>query len=41
VTDLRWTIDGEPAERWVPRPGTHHVVVARGTATDTVDIVYE
>jgi penicillin-binding protein 1C len=39
--DLRWTIDGEPADRWVPRPGTHRVVVARGQATDAVDIIYE
>ncbi|HET7500139.1 MAG TPA: transglycosylase domain-containing protein [Kofleriaceae bacterium] len=39
--DLRWTIDGQPAETWIPRPGTHHVVVARGQATDAVDIVYE
>jgi len=39
--DLRWTIDGEPAERWVPTPGAHRVVVARGDATSAVDIVYE
>ncbi|MGH9886750.1 MAG: penicillin-binding transpeptidase domain-containing protein, partial [bacterium] len=39
--DLRWTIDGEPADRWIPRPGTHRVVVARGQATDAVDITYE
>jgi penicillin-binding protein 1C len=41
VPGLTWTIDGEPAERWVPRPGTHHVVVARGQATDAIDIIYE
>jgi penicillin-binding protein 1C len=41
LPDLRWTIDGEPADRWIPTPGTHRVVVARGTATDAVDIVYE
>jgi penicillin-binding protein 1C len=41
VAELKWTIDGEPADRWIPRPGSHHVVVARGIATDAVDIVYE
>ena len=39
--DLRWTIDGEPAERWIPTPGTHRVVVARGEATDAITISYE
>jgi penicillin-binding protein 1C len=39
--DLHWTIDGEPADRWIPRPGTHRVVVARGHASDAVDITYE
>ena len=39
--DLRWTIDGEPAERWIPSPGTHRVVVARGDVTDEVAIIYE
>lgn len=41
VPDLRWTIDGEPAERWIPTPGTHQVVVARGATTDAVHITYE
>ena len=41
VPGLRWTIDGEPAESWIPRPGAHHVVVARGETTDAVDITYE
>jgi penicillin-binding protein 1C len=43
--DLRWTIDGEPAERWVPTPGSHRVAVARGegeaAARDEVTIIYE
>ena len=39
--DLRWTIDGEPAERWIPTPGTHRIVVARGAASDAITIVYE
>jgi penicillin-binding protein 1C len=39
--DLRWTIDGQPADRWVPRPGTHRIQVARGDATDAVTITYE
>lgn len=38
---LRWTIDGQPAETWVPTPGTHRIQVARGEATDAVTIVYE
>jgi len=41
VADLRWTIDGEPAERWIPRPGPHHVEVAHGHSTAAVDITYE
>ena len=39
--DLRWTIDGEPADTWIPKPGPHRVAVARGETTDAVDIVYE
>lgn len=39
--DLRWTIDGTPADQWVPTPGTHRVQVARGESTDAVTIVYE
>lgn len=47
--DLRWTIDGVPADQWVPTPGTHRVQVTRGDATDAatdaptdaVTIVYE
>ena len=39
--DLRWTIDGEPADRWIPTPGTHRVAVARGAATDAITIIYE
>jgi penicillin-binding protein 1C len=38
---VSWTIDGTPADTWVPTPGTHHVQVARGDATDEVTIVYE
>jgi penicillin-binding protein 1C len=38
---LRWTIDDEPAERWVPSPGTHRIVASRGGQTDTVTITYE
>lgn len=41
VSDLQWTIDGEPAERWIPTVGTHRVVVARGDARDEVTITYE
>jgi penicillin-binding protein 1C len=41
VPDLRWTIDGEPADAWIPTAGTHRVAVARGEATDAIDIVYE
>jgi penicillin-binding protein 1C len=38
---LRWTIDGVPAERWVPTPGRHRVVATRGAVTDEVTITYE
>jgi penicillin-binding protein 1C len=41
LPDLRWTIDGQPAETWIPTPGLHRVVVARGAMTDAVDITYE
>ena len=41
VANLTWTIDDEPADTWIPKPGPHHVVVARGETTDAVDIVYE
>jgi hypothetical protein len=37
----RWTIDGEPAETWVPTSGEHRVAVARGGARDEVTITYE
>jgi penicillin-binding protein 1C len=39
--DLRWTINGEPAEAWVPVPGRHRVAVARGPHSDEVTITYE
>ena len=39
--DLRWTVDGEAAERWIPTPGTHRIVVSRGDATDAVTVTYE
>src|SRR5207237_7794873 len=39
--DLRWTIDGEPAERWIPTPGSHRVAVARGDSHDEITISYE
>ena len=35
------TIDGQPAESWVPTPGTHRVVVTRGDTSDAISIVYE
>jgi len=41
ASDLAWTIDGAPAEHWIPTPGTHRVVVARGDARDEITIVYE
>ena len=37
----RWSIDGVPAERWVPTPGTHRVVATRGNASDEITITYE
>ncbi|HEY5938105.1 MAG TPA: transglycosylase domain-containing protein [Kofleriaceae bacterium] len=39
--DLAWTIDGEPAERWIPTPGTHRVAVTQGANRDEITIVYE
>jgi penicillin-binding protein 1C len=39
--DLAWTIDGQPADRWVPTPGTHRIMVARGGTTDEVTVTYE
>lgn len=39
--ELRWTIDGEPAEAWVPTPGPHRIQVARGDQRDEVTVVYE
>lgn len=45
AADLRWTIDGQAADRWIPTPGRHRVVVARAGATDgdtaAIDIIYE
>jgi penicillin-binding protein 1C len=38
---LRWSIDGVPADRWVPTPGTHRVVATRGNVSDEVTITYE
>jgi penicillin-binding protein 1C len=37
---LRWTIDGEPAETWVPTPGTHRIMVSRGAVHAEVSITY-
>ena len=41
ATDLTWTIDGQPADRWVPSPGSHRVVAARGARTDAITIEYQ
>ena len=38
---LRWTIDGQPAETWVPTPGTHRIVAARAGSAAEVTITYE
>jgi len=40
IADARWTIDGQPAEKWVPTVGTHHVVVEHGRSRAAVDITY-
>ncbi|MBP9202984.1 MAG: transglycosylase domain-containing protein [Kofleriaceae bacterium] len=39
--DLRWSIDGQPADRWVPTLGPHRVEVARGQERRAVTILYE
>jgi penicillin-binding protein 1C len=41
ASDLRWTIDGEPASSWMPSPGTHRIVAMRGNERDEVTITYE
>ncbi|HUS27465.1 MAG TPA: transglycosylase domain-containing protein [Kofleriaceae bacterium] len=41
IPGARFTIDGSPAEQWVPVPGTHHVVVTHGDEFDEVTITYE
>lgn len=38
---LTWTIDGQPAERWVPTPGEHRLAVALGNQRDEITIHYE
>jgi penicillin-binding protein 1C len=40
VEDLRWTIDGEPADAWTPTPGSHRIAVARGELRDEITIEY-
>ena len=39
--DIVWTIDGQPADEWIPEPGTHTVTARRGEVSDEVSIVYE
>ncbi len=39
--ELRWTIDGQPADRWVPTPCEHRLAVARGDERDEITIYYE
>jgi hypothetical protein len=39
--DAHFSIDGTPAEAWVPTPGTHNVVATRGDETDQITISYE
>jgi penicillin-binding protein 1C len=41
ATDLHWTIDGQPADTWMPTPGTHRIAVARGELHDEVTVEYE
>ncbi len=38
---LSWTIDGQPADQWVPTPGEHRLAVARGDERDEITIHYE
>ncbi len=38
---LTWTIDGQPADRWVPTPGEHRLAVAQGDQRDEITIHYE
>lgn len=39
--EVRWTIDGEPADRWVPIAGAHEVVAHHGAGTASVRITYD
>ena len=39
--DVRWTIDGQPADRWVPSRGAHQVVARRGAESVSVTITYD
>jgi hypothetical protein len=41
ASGVRWTIDGEPAEQWIPRPGAHRVVASRADRSAAVTIHYE
>ena len=41
IPDLAWTIDGEPADRWVPTPGEHRVQLTHGASSTSVTIFYE
>jgi len=41
VKDLQWTIDGEPADTWMPSAGTHRIAVAHGSLHDEVTVTYE
>jgi penicillin-binding protein 1C len=38
---LSWTVNGVPADRWIPTPGEHRLAVARGDERDEVTIYYE
>ena len=39
--EVEWTIDGQPAERWVPVAGPHEIVARRGAETARVRITYD
>jgi hypothetical protein len=41
TAEVIWTVDGTPAEEWIPSPGTHTVTARRGDRSDQVTVVYE
>lgn len=39
--EVKWAIDGEDPEEWIPQLGRHRVTAMMGEISDTVSIIYE